>query len=52
LRVTPNTELNVCEPAPNSGVFVLPTTIAPAFFIRVTSEASASGTCSAKIGEP
>ena len=25
LRVAPNTVLNVCEPAPNSGVFVLPT---------------------------
>ena len=30
LRVVPNTGLNVCEPAPNSGVFVLPSAIAPA----------------------
>jgi hypothetical protein len=30
LRVAPNTELNVCDPAPNSGVFVLPRVIAPA----------------------
>ena len=29
LRVAPKTALNVCEPAPNSGVFVLPITIAP-----------------------
>src|SRR4051812_50202018 len=28
LRVAPKTGLNVCEPAPNSGVFVLPITIA------------------------
>ena len=27
LRVTPNTSLNVCEPRPNSGVLVLPTTM-------------------------
>src|SRR5262252_8055536 len=30
LRVAPNTALQVLPPAPNSGVFVLPTTIAPA----------------------
>ena len=30
LRVAPKTGLNVCEPAPNSGVFVLPMMIAPA----------------------
>ena len=30
LRVTPKTALNVCEPAPNSGVFVLPMISAPA----------------------
>ena len=34
LRVAPNTLLKVCEPAPNSGVFVLPIRIAPAFFSR------------------
>ena len=30
LRVAPNTALKVLPPAPNSGVFVLPTTMAPA----------------------
>src|SRR5689334_19308957 len=30
LRVTPNTALNVLAPAPNSGVLVLPITMAPA----------------------
>ena len=30
LRVAPKTALNVCDPAPNSGVFVLPITSAPA----------------------
>src|SRR5688500_6539167 len=34
LRVAPDTGLNVCDPAPNSGVFVLPTTIAPASRMR------------------
>ena len=34
LRVAPNTLLNVCEPAPNSGVLVLPMRIAPAAFRR------------------
>src|SRR5204863_7613638 len=29
-RVAPNTGLKVCDPAPNSGVFVLPTVSAPA----------------------
>ena len=52
LRVAPNTRLNVCEPAPNSGVLVLPITIAPARRRRSTSRLSASGTCSAKIVEP
>jgi hypothetical protein len=46
LRVGPNTSLKVCEPAPNSGVFVLPTVIAPAARIRVTSSASRDGTWS------
>src|SRR6187200_797226 len=44
LRVAPKTVLNVCDPAPNSGVFVLPTVIAPAARIRVTSRASRVGT--------
>jgi hypothetical protein len=51
-RVTPKTGLNVWEPAPNSGVFVLPTTIAPASRRRRTSHASALGTCSAYTGDP
>ena len=51
-RVGPKTGLNVCDPAPNSGVFVLPTTIAPAARARSTSRSSVSGTASAKIGEP
>src|SRR6202043_3386025 len=33
-RVRPKTSLNVCDPAPNSGVLVLPTVIAPACLIR------------------
>src|SRR5262245_6064210 len=44
LRVAPNTALNVCEPAPYSGVFVLPTVIAPAARLRLTIAASAVGT--------
>ena len=39
LRVAPNTRLNVCEPAPNSGVLVLPTVTAPAAFSRSTTSA-------------
>ncbi len=46
LRVTPNTGLNVCEPAPHSGVFVLPTMIAPASRSRRTSSSSSAGTWS------
>jgi hypothetical protein len=52
LRVTPKTSLNVCEPRPNSGVLVLPTTMQPAAFIRSTISASWSGTWSASSGEP
>src|SRR5262249_38246557 len=44
VRVTPNTALNVCEPAPNSGVLVLPMTIAPADFRRSTNRVSSAGT--------
>src|SRR5262249_35020070 len=40
LRVAPNTVLNVCEPAPNSGVLVLPIRIAPARRIRSTTRSS------------
>ena len=42
-RVAPNTVLKVCDPAPNSGVFVLPTVMAPAVRIRVTMSASRVG---------
>ena len=42
-RVAPNTALNVWDPAPNSGVFVLPTVIAPAARILVTMSASWDG---------
>jgi hypothetical protein len=36
LRVAPKTALKVLPPAPNSGVLVLPTTIAPARLRRST----------------
>src|SRR3954454_24579594 len=52
LRVAPNTGLKVCEPAPNSGVFVLPTSTAPASRTRTTKGSSSPGTLSEKIGEP
>ena len=52
LRVAPKTALNVCDPAPNSGVLVLPITIAPAARSRSTSSESASGTCEANSGDP
>jgi hypothetical protein len=42
--VAPNTGLNVWDPAPNSGVLVLPTRIAPARRIRSTSSESSAGT--------
>src|SRR5579884_814746 len=41
--VEPNTRLNVCEPAPNSGVLVLPIVIAPAAWMRSTSSVLKSG---------
>ena len=44
LRVAPNTALNVCDPAPSSGVLVLPMVMAPAARSRSTMSASASGT--------
>jgi hypothetical protein len=37
--VAPNTGLNVCEPAPNSGTLVLPMVIAPARWMRSTISA-------------
>ena len=47
LRVGPKTGLNVWEPAPNSGVFVLPSMTAPASRTRTTNGSSRSGTWSA-----
>ena len=38
--VRPKTSLKVCEPAPNSGVLVLPKVMAPAARSRSTSSAS------------
>ncbi len=46
LQVAPKTALKVCDPAPNSGVLVLPMTMAPAARRRSTSRASAAGTWS------
>ena len=43
MRVGPKTSLKVCEPAPNSGVLVLPITTAPAARRRVTISASRLG---------
>src|SRR6266567_9424381 len=51
LRVTPNTSLKVLAPAANSGVLVLPSTMAPAAFRRRTASASSTGTLSANSGE-
>src|SRR6266436_6397808 len=51
-RVAPKTLLNVCEPSPNSGTFVLPITIPPAAFSRCTTRQSKSGTRSRCNGEP
>ena len=42
LRVAPNSSLSVKGMCPNSGVFVFPTTIAPAAFSRATSASSKS----------
>src|SRR5579871_502306 len=52
LRVAPKTVLKVCEPAPNSGVFVFPKMIAPARRMRSTTIWSSVGTKSLKSGEP
>ena len=46
LRVAPKTWLKVCEPAPNSGVLVLPMVMAPAPRSRSMISASTSGTWS------
>src|ERR1700686_4515683 len=52
LRVTPNPSLNVLAPAANSGVLVLPSTMAPAALRRRTSSASSAGILSLNGGEP
>jgi hypothetical protein len=46
LRVAPKTRLKVCDPAPNSGVLVLPSVTAPAARMRATIVASRVGTWS------
>ena len=51
-RVAPKTALNVLPPAPNSGVLVLPRTMAPATSSRSTMSESSSGTWSSKTLEP
>ena len=52
LRVAPKTSLKVCDPAPNSGVFVLPMVIAPARRSRSTIRAVSVGTWFANTREP
>src|SRR5882672_8503011 len=44
LRVAPNTALTVFGPKANSGVLVLPSTMAPAALSRSTTAASSVGT--------
>ena len=46
--MAPKTALNVCEPAPNSGVLVLPMINAPAARSRSTRSESDTGTCEAE----
>ncbi len=52
LRVCPKIRLSVTPLHPNSGVFVLPTTTAPARRARSTTIASSSGTWCSKIRDP
>src|SRR5580698_7081536 len=52
LPVAPYTALRVLAPAPNSGVLVLPTTMAPAARTAATSRSSCLGTWSRKITLP
>src|SRR5262249_56155478 len=52
LNVVPYTLLYVCDPIPNSGTFVFPMAIAPAFRSRSTTTESCSGMASLYIGEP
>src|SRR5215475_13955035 len=51
-RVAPNTVLKVLPPAPNSGVLVLPSTMAPAALRRSTISESSAGTWSSNTFEP
>src|SRR5215217_5676130 len=51
-RVTPKTRFFVSPVKPNSGVFVLPTTIAPAAFNRATCVESQGGRKSRNGNEP
>ncbi len=44
LRVAPKSAFTVFAPVANSGVLVLPSTIAPAALRRLTASASSSGT--------
>src|SRR5699024_4719344 len=48
----PKTSLKVCEPAANSGTFVLPVVVIPACLSRAMMSESVSGTRSAMSGEP
>ena len=50
--MAPNTLLKVCEPAPHSGVLVLPMVMAPARFSRSTVNESILGTLSLNMGVP
>src|SRR5215469_10977844 len=52
LPVAPYTALRVLAPAPNSGVLVLPITMAPAWRTPATSRSSAAGTWSRKMTLP
>ena len=52
LRVGPNTSLKVCEPRPNSGVLVLPITMAPAALVRWAMSPSSGATKSFMSGLP
>src|SRR5215210_8173120 len=52
LRLTPVTELSVVPFQPNSGVVVLPSSIAPLAFSFATAGASWSGTNCSEMREP
>jgi hypothetical protein len=52
LGVGPNSGLKVCDPSPNSGMLVLPTTMQPAAFMRATYTLSTAGRAFFSSGEP